>query len=86
VTDDDLLTVIDRHLPHAAAERARASLRARWSKLIATAAEIPLMDADDLAAVLTSAEVAAAHMAADGILTIVEKIETAQSAGLRLVT
>lgn len=80
-----LTDAVDERIPNAAAERARKAIRARWSKLIATAAEIPIMDAESVSAVLTDAEFAAAEATGHNIIQWLDAARKARQPGLRVV-
>lgn len=80
-----MLAAIDERLPNAAAERAQSSLKARWSRLISATAEINTMNAENVSAVISTSEFAAAQITSRELAKFISRVEAARSQNLRIV-
>lgn len=81
----ELVDVLEDRMPGARADLARSSLRARWSKDIAAAADIDLLDPQGIRAVLDEDE---ARMAINTLRRVAKwaaRLEEAGRPGLRIV-
>lgn len=85
-TDDQLLDAIERRTPGARAEVEQKRLRARWSAAVASAADIGLLDAENLAAAIDPTVLDVGVTTLRRSLQLAETaLERQQSPGLRVV-
>ncbi|MDH2424857.1 hypothetical protein [Sphaerisporangium sp. TRM90804] len=84
-SDDQLLDAIEKRQPGARAEVNRTRVRARWSRSIAAVADLPLQDAEEVAAALTEAELQVATAMVRDVTEWLEAVRAARRPGLRVI-
>lgn len=80
-----VVEAIDERIPGAAAERARKATRARWSRLVSAAAEIPTMNTTAVADSITDAEHAAFAVTVRYLTKFLDEMTERRRPGLRVV-
>lgn len=81
-----LPATLDQRVPGWRGDVDRSRLRARWSRAVSAAADIPLIDPEFVASELTEGEAAAARIVAREITKWIEKFDRARQPALRVVT
>jgi hypothetical protein len=81
----DLGDVLEERMPGTRADLARTSLRARWSKDMASAADIDLLDPEQVRAVIEDTEASVAIGTLRRLAKWADRLEQAGRPGLRIV-
>jgi hypothetical protein len=81
----DLVEILDRRNPGAAADIDRKRLRAAYSSAVLGVSGLPVLDADAVASVLTDTELMLLRGSARSLATWVDKVQAARQGGLKIV-